>query len=220
MWRAACTGREVGAMDRYAPGAVGMDGEAVGAAMRLARRRVGLSQRGLADALGWSRAKVGRWENGTVPQGFDEVVSILRVLGFELALRDPTAAQWAEWDEPAEHVLDRGDRRFPAHLELCEEFAAATWNWTRHRSEHSPHAARTSFRRRTQVEALAADRRSREWARGNGGSTAAGSETESTSAPESKSAPKPQLPTQPEPEPEPEPERGPGTPAPPVPEES
>lgn len=152
-------------MDRYAPGALGMDGEAVGAAMRLARRRVGLSQRGLADALGWSRARVGRWESGTVPHGFDEVVSVLRVLGFELVLRDPTAARWAEWDEPAEHVLDRADRRLPAHLELCEEHVMATWNWTRHRNEPSPHASRTSFRRRTQAEALAEQRRWREWAR-------------------------------------------------------
>jgi HTH-type transcriptional regulator/antitoxin HipB len=140
--------------------------------MRLARRRVGLSQRGLADALGWSRAKVGRWESGTLPQGFDEVVSLLRVLGFETALRDPTAAQWAECDEPAEHVLDRGDRRFPAHLELCAEDTSQTYNWTRHRGEPSPNAAQTSFRCRTQVKALADERESREWARGERESSA------------------------------------------------
>lgn len=132
-----------------------MDGESVGAAMRSARRRLGLSQRGLADALGWDRAKVGRWENGNVPVGFDEVAGILRVLGFDLLLKDLAAAEWKDWDEPAEHVVDRGDRRFPAHLELCAESTSMTWNWTRHRGEPSPRAAGMSFRRRTQTEAVA-----------------------------------------------------------------
>lgn len=167
-------------MDRYAPGAGELGGEAVGAAMRLARRRVGLSQRGLAEALGWSRAKVARWEGGTLPQGFDEVVSLLRILGFEAALRDPSAAHWAECDEPAEHLLDRGDRRFPAHLELCPEDTSQTYNWTRHQGEPSPNAALTSFRRRTQVEALTEHRESLAWARGQRRSSA---ESETTPPP-------------------------------------
>lgn len=142
-------------MDRYGPGGVGVDGDAVGAAMRLARRRLGLSQRALADALSWDRAKVGHWENGTVPRGFEEVAAVLKILGFELILTDPAADRWTELDDPAEHVVDRADRRFPAHLELCEENTSSTWNWTRHRGEPSPKASRTSFRRRTQVEVAA-----------------------------------------------------------------
>ena len=159
-------------MESYGRRGDPMNGESVGAAMRATRRRLGLSQRGLAEALGWSRAKVGRWEGGTLPQGFDEVVSLLRVLGFEAELRDPSAAHWAECDEPAEHLLDRGDRRFPAHLELCPEDTSQTYNWTRHQGEPSPNAAWTSFRRRTQMEALADERESLEWARGQRKSSA------------------------------------------------
>lgn len=142
-------------MDVYGPGGSAMSGEAVGAAMRLVRRRLGLSQRALADTLSWDRAKVGRWENGAVPEGFEEVMAVLRLLGFELLLTDPTADRWAELDDPAEHVLDRADRRFPAHLELCAENTSSTWNWTRHQGEPSPKASQASFRRRTQVEVLA-----------------------------------------------------------------
>ena len=91
-------------------------GEAVGVVMRLARRRLGLSQRALADALAWDRSKVARWECGKVPEGFDEVAALVRVLGFGLAVTDPEASRWAAWDHPAEHVIDRGGRRFPAHL--------------------------------------------------------------------------------------------------------
>ena len=72
-----------------------MDGDDIGAAMRLARRRLGLSQRALAEALGWDRSKVGRWEGGVVPEGFDEVVGLLRVLGFGMELTDPDAGRWA-----------------------------------------------------------------------------------------------------------------------------
>lgn len=124
----------------------------MGVAMRLARGRLGLSQRALADALGWSRAKVGRWEAGRVPDGFDEVVSLLRVLGFGLAITDPEAGRWATWGDPAEHVVDRGGRRFPAHLALCAENATSTWNWTRHRGDPSPTAAGLSYRRETVLE--------------------------------------------------------------------
>lgn len=142
----------------HSPDAV-VDGHAVGVAMRLARRRVGLSQRGLAEALGWDRAKVGRWEAGAVPSGFDEVASLLRVLGFGLALTDPGAPRWTSWDDPAEHIVDRAERRFPAHLELCEEDVSSTWSWTRHRGEPSPLAAFNSFRRRTQARVVADEAR-------------------------------------------------------------
>lgn len=152
-----------GCMDPYAPGHSGLNGHSVGAAMRLARRRLGLSQRGLADALSWDRAKVGRWETGAIPDGFDEVIGVLRVLGFETMLTDPAHAEWAEWGDPAEHVLDRADRRFPAHLELCPEDTSTTWNWTRHRGEPSPHAAQTSFRRRTPTERMAEEARALAW---------------------------------------------------------
>lgn len=142
-------------MDRYGPGGAAINAEVVGAAMRLARRRLGLSQRALADSLAWDRAKVGRWESGMVPLGFEEVLSVLRVLGFDIVLTDPAADRWMAWDDPAEHILDRADRRFPAHLELCAENTSSTWNWTRHQGEPSPKASQTSFRRRTQVEVLA-----------------------------------------------------------------
>ena len=154
-----------------------MNGEAVGAMMRLARRRLGLSQRALADALSWDRAKVGRWESGRVPDGFEEVVSVARMLGFELVLRDLEPDRWAAWDDPAEHVLDRADRRFPAHLELCAENATSTWNWTRHRGEPSPNASLTSFRRQTVVEGLAEMRRAREWHSRQGRGTDEGPDT-------------------------------------------
>lgn len=152
-----------GRVDQYAPGGTGLNGEAVGAMMRLARRRLGLSQRALADALSWDRAKVGRWESGRVPEGFEEVVSLARMLGFDLVLRDREPDRWAEWDDPAEHLLDRADRRFPAHLELCPARLGTTWNWTRHRGEPAPHAGMTSFRRQTPGDALEELRRAREW---------------------------------------------------------
>ena len=131
------------------------DGHAIGVAMRLTRRRLGMSQRALAEALGWDRAKVGRWESGEVPDGFDQVVGLLRNLGFGLELTDLRAPGWGDIDEPAEHLADRGRRRFPAHLELCEENTISTYNWSRHRSEPSPGAGLASFRRRTQVDAAA-----------------------------------------------------------------
>lgn len=123
--------------------------------MRLARRRLGLSQRDLADALAWDRARVGRWEAGEVPQGFEDVVAVLRLLGFGLVVTDPEADRWKEWGDIAEHVRDRGDRRFPAHLELCGENTSSTWNWTRHRGEPSPKAAMNSFRHRTMGDRMA-----------------------------------------------------------------
>ncbi|MEO7269372.1 MAG: helix-turn-helix transcriptional regulator [Knoellia sp.] len=142
-------------MNAFGPDGTGMTGDAVGAAMRLARRRLGLSQRALAEALGWDRARVGRWESGVVPEGFEEVAAVLRLLGFHLVLTDPAAPEWADWDDPAEHILDRADRRFPAHLELCAENALSTWNWARHRGQPSPNAAQNSFRRRSQAEVVA-----------------------------------------------------------------
>jgi len=142
-------------MNVFGPDDGGMTGDAVGAAMRLARRRLGLSQRALADVLAWDRAKVGRWESGVVPEGFEEVIAVLQLLGFNVVLTDPAADEWADWDDPAEHILDRANRRFPAHLELCAENPLSTWNWTRHRGEPSPNAAQNSFRRRAQAEAVA-----------------------------------------------------------------
>ena len=136
------------------------NGEAVGAAMRLARCRLGLSQRALADALGWDRARVGRWESGRVPEGFEQVVGLLRVLGFGLALTDLVGPRAADRDEPAERLRDRGGRRFPAHLDLCQESTSTTWNWTRHRCEPSPGAGGMSFRRRTPAQARDEGRRS------------------------------------------------------------
>ncbi|MFW5470384.1 helix-turn-helix domain-containing protein [Knoellia sp. CPCC 206435] len=150
-------------MDREELGGSDMSGEAVGVAMRLARRRLGLSQRALADALAWDRSKVARWECGKVPAGFDEVVALLRVLGFGLAVTDPEASRWAAWDHPAEHVADRGGRRFPAHLVLCSENALSTWNWTRHRGNPSPSAAGLSFRRQTEDASRAEWLRTLEW---------------------------------------------------------
>ena len=116
--------------------------------MRLARRRLGLSQRELAQALGWSKAKVGRWEAGSVPAGFDEVVGLLRIIGFGVELTDLEPGRWTSCAEPAEHIVDRAGRHFPAHLDLCEENTTSTWNWSRHRSEPSPLAAHNSFRQR------------------------------------------------------------------------
>ncbi|WP_404386815.1 helix-turn-helix domain-containing protein [Knoellia locipacati] len=118
-----------------------------------------MNQRGLAHALGWDRAKVGRWEAGAVPAGFDEVLALLRILGFGVHLTDPHAGSWSAWDGPAEHVVDRAGRRFPAHLELCEEHELSPWNWTRHRGEPSPLASGTSFRRRTQATVVAEEAR-------------------------------------------------------------
>ena len=134
------------------------DGEAVGEAMRLARRRTALSQRGLAEALGWDRAKVGRWENGELPRGYAEVVGLLRTLGFDVVLVDRHAGRWAEWDSPAEHVVDRGGRRFPAHLVLAPEHVTSTWSWVRHRSEPSPGASGMTFRRQSASDAVAEQR--------------------------------------------------------------
>jgi transcriptional regulator with XRE-family HTH domain len=91
-------------------------GTFAGSLVRAARRAADLSQRQLADRSGVPRSTIGAAEAGTRDLPFDVLVRLLRVCRWELMAVD-------EEDElhPVvrdQHVLDRGGRRYPAHLDV------------------------------------------------------------------------------------------------------
>ncbi len=88
-------------------------------AVRAGRRERGLSQRELARRAGLSVATVARIEGESAVVGVAPLRAVLGVVGLRLAvLRDDgspfTAASALPLDQAG--VVDRGGRRFPAHL--------------------------------------------------------------------------------------------------------
>ncbi len=118
--------------------------EAVGTAFRLARRRYSLSQRELADALGWDRAMVARWERGKGPAALGRVDGVLRGMGFRLRVVPIDPEDWPEAQDLADHVLDRGMRRLPAHHLHVVVRVESPQSWDRHRGKVNPYGAHWS----------------------------------------------------------------------------
>ena len=123
--------------------------DAVGVAFRLTRRRLRLSQRELAQALGWDRATVGRWESGHVAPALGRVDGVLRGMGFRLAVVVTHPEEWADVEEPPEHIADRAFRHLPAHLDQeVLEHLPLHW-WLRYRDTPNPMAPNWSYTMRS-----------------------------------------------------------------------
>ena len=124
--------------------------DAVSVAFRLTRRRLRLNQRELAEVLGWDPSAVGRWESGHVLKALGRVDGVLRGMGFRLAVVVVDPAEWADVDEPLEHLVDRGFRRLPAHLDPeVERHPPLHW-WLRYRDKPNPLAPNWTYRMRPQ----------------------------------------------------------------------
>lgn len=122
--------------------------DAIGHAIRLYRRLEGLSQRRLADNLGWDRSKVARWETGDLPPIVARIDGLLRAMGYRILvvpMREMEERLTEGEVEIMEHIRDRGERRFPAHLKVIPEHAMSTYNWCRHCGEPSPLANGMQF---------------------------------------------------------------------------
>lgn len=66
--------------------------------VREARRRAGLSQRTLADLAGTTQSAIARLETGRTTPGFDAVLRLVRLCGFDLdiALVEGDGSDWAQ----------------------------------------------------------------------------------------------------------------------------
>jgi transcriptional regulator with XRE-family HTH domain len=57
-----------------------------GSILREARLRAGLSQAELSARSGKDRAQIARWERGGVTPGFETILELVRVCGFDVSL--------------------------------------------------------------------------------------------------------------------------------------
>lgn len=128
--------------------------DAVSVAFRLTRRRLRLSQRELAEALGWDASAVGRWESGRVSSALGRVDGVLRAMGFRLVVVPTDPDEWADVEEPAEHIADRGHRRFPAHLDHRVVVHTPFHWWMRYRDKPNPMAPNWTYAMRPQDRGL------------------------------------------------------------------
>ena len=92
--------------------------------LRAARRQADLSQRQLAAAAGVPQRTVARIECGAVSPLLDTVTRLLQAAGCCLTLRTDAGA--VVHDEP-ETGLDRGNRRYPAHLDVRPSGEFGQW---------------------------------------------------------------------------------------------
>lgn len=99
----------------------------VGLAVRAGRRRLGLSGRAFADQAGVGRGIVGRLETDPSSIPFGKVLTVLREVGYDLAVvtggpnasGEPVRVAAAEDFASSEFVArDWGGRRFPAHVDV------------------------------------------------------------------------------------------------------
>jgi transcriptional regulator with XRE-family HTH domain len=98
------------------------------AALRRIRRLVDMSQRELAAATGLAVSTLGHAEAGTRDLSVGGLVRAAALAGLRLALVDDTGREVAGMTGDA--VRDRGNRRFPAHLDT--RYSEEAW-W------HGPH---------------------------------------------------------------------------------
>ena len=105
--------------------------------LRRIRRAADLSQRELAARIGVSKSAVAAAESGIGGLDVRMVAAAARLGGLRIALLDEGGREVAGMDPDA--VRDRGDRRFPAHLDtMLSEERASRW-------EHRPHVSRPTY---------------------------------------------------------------------------
>jgi transcriptional regulator with XRE-family HTH domain len=91
----------------------------VALAVRAGRRRRGMSQRAFAVAAGLSQSRVARLETGKGSVQVADLRMALAMVGLRLELVDADGERWtleSALDFDAAGIVDRGGRRFPAHL--------------------------------------------------------------------------------------------------------
>lgn len=89
--------------------------------IRRVRREADLSQRDLAVAMGVDRSLVGRWETGEVAPSIAMLERVLSLADLRLAVvvvKDENRGEVTPLRDDG--VVDRGRRRFPAHLDVGE----------------------------------------------------------------------------------------------------
>jgi transcriptional regulator with XRE-family HTH domain len=131
----------------------------VALAIRAGRRRRHLSQRAFAEAAGLSQSRVARLEKG-MPSRLGDVTLALAMVGLKLSVVDEEGRRWT-LDEALEFdvvgVVDRGGRRFPAHLP--GDLDAAVPYYRRFRDERAGYRLRGPW-------TFWRDDRGEEWGRG------------------------------------------------------
>lgn len=112
-WDPAC-GWSTEEVDWYLMGP--FDGGAPGLVRRI-RRILDVSQRGLAALLGVSQSMVARWETGRTSPRMSIVERLFRLAGLASTVREVDSGEVVE-PMRDDGALDRGGRRYPAHVDL------------------------------------------------------------------------------------------------------
>lgn len=92
------------------------DGGVPGLVRRI-RRILDVSQRGLAALLGVSQSVVARWETGRTSPRMTAVQQLFRLAGLTSTVHDVDSGEVVE-PMRDDGALDRGGRRYPAHVDL------------------------------------------------------------------------------------------------------
>jgi transcriptional regulator with XRE-family HTH domain len=105
--------------------------------LRAVRRQRQLSQRELADRAKVPLSTISRIESGASVPRLDTFVAILARAGYELVISD-NCGRMLQLDADHDRLRDRGNRRFPAHLEsgktpwyFDHENPNRWWGWER-----------------------------------------------------------------------------------------
>jgi len=105
--------------------------------LRRIRRCADLSQRELAARIGTSKSAIAAAETGAAGLDARLVAAAAQVADLRIALLDLSGTEVPGMDPDA--VRDRGDRRFPAHLDtLLSEQRGSRW-------EHRPHRPQPTY---------------------------------------------------------------------------
>jgi transcriptional regulator with XRE-family HTH domain len=143
-------------------------GTLVALAVRAGRRRRGLSQRGFAETAGMSQSRVARVETGKGSAQTADLRMVLAMVGLRLAIVDAAGGPWtldSALDFDSAGIVDRGGRRFPAHLPHTTDSWIPYWRrfrderagyryrgpWTFRCPGEQERRARRSMRRRREV---------------------------------------------------------------------
>ena len=104
---------------------------AVPAMLRAARHFADLSQRELAARVGISKSCLGDIESGDVSASFALVVRLMEATGLRVQVLGPFAMPLqAGW---LDHVLDKGGRHWPGHLDVRQVVDDSDWWFSRTR---------------------------------------------------------------------------------------